>query len=454
MKRRGILAAARVAVTGIVNRQGRTPAVAPAAIIGAQANLESGETRIFGTVVGRGVVDVVNLDTTAPGSHAITAEARSGNGIQASSNTAVGVYGTSASGTGVIGATRGFGGTGVYGNAFQDNGTAVGGAITNQRSGKNTRAVVGLNLSTGAGGVGVLGVCDGKSGIGMYGQSYGGTAIGAYSETGLGIYSDSRHNIAVYARSWTGGAIYAVGDIYVQGMTTGVDAHGGTGQGVSGVSYADHGVFGYTYAPGFGGIFGIADVPGSAGVYGSTYNDGANVDTAYAGYFDGNHVVVHGLKSAAVPHPDGRYRLLYCIESPESWFEDFGKGTLHNGRAEIRLDPDFAAVVDADDYHVFLTEYGASSGLFVTEQRATGFVVQTEQAGSSSTFSYRVVARRRDINAERMATFDLPLAAQRNVAMPQKRPRPEPMQRPTLPDLPELPPDRAGEPVTPPRQRG
>ena len=33
-------------------------------------------------------------------------------------------------------------------------------------------------------------------------------------------------------------------------------------------------------------------------------------------------------RSAAVPHPDGFHRRLYCIECPESWFEDFGEGTL------------------------------------------------------------------------------------------------------------------------------
>ena len=48
-------------------------------------------------------------------------------------------------------------------------------------------------------------------------------------------------------------------------------------------------------------------------------------------------------------------RRLYCMESPESWFEDFGEATLVCGEASIPLDPDFAAVVDTAKYHVFLT---------------------------------------------------------------------------------------------------
>ena len=61
---------------------------------------------------------------------------------------------------------------------------------------------------------------------------------------------------------------------------------------------------------------------------------------------------VSGTKSAAVPHPDGTHRLLYCVESPEAWFEDFGEGTITAGKAEVRLDPDFAAVVDTNTLHV------------------------------------------------------------------------------------------------------
>ena len=76
----------------------------------------------------------------------------------------------------------------------------------------------------------------------------------------------------------------------------------------------------------------------------------------------GDFTVVGGAKSAAVPHPDGSHRRLYCVESPESWFEDFGGDTLVCGEAAVALDPDFAAVVDASNYHVFLTGHDGRFG--------------------------------------------------------------------------------------------
>ena len=88
-----------------------------------------------------------------------------------------------------------------------------------------------------------------------------------------------------------------------------------------------------------------------------------------------------GAKSAAVPHPDGSHRRLYCVESPESWFEDFGRGTLACGEAEVRLDRDFAAIVDATDYLVFITGDDGRSDLSVSDRTSEGFRVKAT-AGS------------------------------------------------------------------------
>ena len=54
----------------------------------------------------------------------------------------------------------------------------------------------------------------------------------------------------------------------------------------------------------------------------------------------------------------GAHRLLYCMESPESWFEDFGEAELVNGAADVILEPAFAALIDVSRYQVFLTAYG------------------------------------------------------------------------------------------------
>jgi hypothetical protein len=112
-------------------------------------------------------------------------------------------------------------------------------------------------------------------------------------------------------------------------------------------------------------------------------------------------------KSAAVPHPDGSHRLLYCVESPESWFEDFGEAKLVKGKASVKIDKDFAAVVNSAGYHVFLSAYGDSRGLYVSRRDRSGFEVREQQGGRSSlTFSYRIVARRKDVPAERLPKFD------------------------------------------------
>src|SRR5207245_627461 len=106
---------------------------------------------------------------------------------------------------------------------------------------------------------------------------------------------------------------------------------------------------------------------------------------------------------------DGTHRLLYCVESPESQFEDFGEVKLVKGKADVRLDRDFIAVADTRHYHVFLTPYGDSAGLYVTARRRTGFQVR-EQGGGKSTlaFSYRVVAKRKGAAAKRFAKVKAP----------------------------------------------
>src|SRR4030095_2228050 len=93
---------------------------------------------------------------------------------------------------------------------------------------------------------------------------------------------------------------------------------------------------------------------------------------------------VFGSKNAAVPHPDGSHRLLYCMESPESWFEDFGEASLRQGRAIVRLPADFAPLVHTKGYHIFLTPYGECGGLYVSTRTRTQFEVRELGGGRTS----------------------------------------------------------------------
>ena len=86
----------------------------------------------------------------------------------------------------------------------------------------------------------------------------------------------------------------------------------------------------------------------------------------------------------------------------------------------MRIDPDFAAVVDLTDYHVFLTGRGGDDLLHVKEQAASGFVVEADRTFAalkgredrdlSGAFSWRVVAKRKDITGARLEPVTIPPA--------------------------------------------
>jgi hypothetical protein len=122
-------------------------------------------------------------------------------------------------------------------------------------------------------------------------------------------------------------------------------------------------------------------------------------------------LTVEDVKSAVLRTSDGSLRRMYALESPESWFEDFGRAEVVEGRAEVDLDNEFAAMVHTDDYHVFLTPEGETQGLYVSARRPEGFEVREQQGGRSNlTFSYRVVAKRSDVEAQRLQRIEAPAA--------------------------------------------
>jgi len=111
-----------------------------------------------------------------------------------------------------------------------------------------------------------------------------------------------------------------------------------------------------------------------------------------------------GTKSAVVPAGDGNGHLtLYCVESPECWFEDFGSARLSAGLASVRIDPEFAQTIHTGEYHVFVQAEGECRGLSVRDKTPAGFVVQELGGGTSSaSFAYRIVGRRKDVSAPRL----------------------------------------------------
>jgi hypothetical protein len=199
--------------------------------------------------------------------------------------------------------------------------------------------------------------------------------------------------------------------------------------GVYGAANSRPGVIGFSKTG--NGVVGLSETSSPA-VFGfSTENIGVvgktNNADSLAGLFDGN-VLVNGaltanVKNAVVAFPDGTERVLHCMESPEHWFEDFGTGRLTNGRTIVNLDADFAKVVELKEYHVFVTPEGDCHGVCACNKTTTGFEVRELQGGTSNVaFSYRIVARRKDIKAhQRFAKVTRPPAEATRVPRPPTR---------------------------------
>jgi hypothetical protein len=262
-------------------------------------------------------------------------------------------------------------------------------------------AVYGSGGDTGVQGfgeaVGVDGITRG-SGIGVRGTSVAGSGVVGNSDSGPGVEARSAGGPGLYATS-TG--------------EDGVHASSEQSNGVYGASSTASGLFGYGRRNATG-VVGVSE-NGWSGVFGGPF------------IVAGDFTVVFGSKSAAVPHQDGSYRRMYSVESPESWFEDFGTAELLAGEAKVDIDPAFAALIHDHPWHVFLTPEGDSKGLYVSSKSITGFEVREQQGGKSSLrFSYRIVGRRKDIPGERLQKVSLP-------------PRPSPQPLPRLATKPEVP---------------
>ncbi len=97
---------------------------------------------------------------------------------------------------------------------------------------------------------------------------------------------------------------------------------------------------------------------------------------------------------------------MYCQESPENWFEDFGEGQLMNGRSHIELDPLFLETVTIDAANpikVFITPDNPNCKGVAVLRGSTGFeVVELHSGVGNSRFAYRVVAKRKGFEGKRL----------------------------------------------------
>jgi hypothetical protein len=287
-------------------------------------------------------------------------------------------------------------------NGFTTGFTATADAIQAAAIANSAVAVRGLHYDAGDGLYG-----HSPHGVGVRGHSSGGYAVVGNPGTGIGVYADTvgTNQTAIWGVGFSNGSVGVRGTISSSPAANSIavyaenESSGSGGYGCFGYSAKGHGVVGAT---------GSANV---AAVAGSTNG----VSGAYAGIFYGPFVVV-GPKSAAVRMEDGTHRLLYCEDASESWFADYGEAELINGIADVRIDPEFALIADLSTYHVFLTAHGDFQ-MHVSERRPDRFTVRqttgTGSEGACGTFGWRLVARRKDITAPRLAKVTLPPEPQR-----------------------------------------
>jgi hypothetical protein len=284
-----------------------------------------------------------------------------------------------------------------------NNGFAAGPAIHGFRSSGAVQSVP-ITLDAGVVGqcfensaVGVWGRCqNGAQARGVHGISFAGT--GVFGEGRTGVHGESTNNIGVEGVVPATSSLNAIAIYGLNNSTYAGPGPGAGGFGVYGLSAKGHGLVGATAAVGAAAVVGATN--GVAGAYAAAFYGPVIVGGAFT--------VVGGPKSAAVPHPDGSHRRLYCMESPESWFEDFGTGRLEGGCAAVTIDPDFAALVDLRSYHVFLTQYDEHNDLAVSDRTLNGFHVHAKNPAASGEFSWRVVAKRKDIAGSRLESVTIP----------------------------------------------
>lgn len=213
---------------------------------------------------------------------------------------------------------------------------------------------------------------------------YGGSGAGAGSLGNYNGTNTSNVRAGVYGVASTPAANAGGAGVYGYSAMASGNAHMGVLGFYNGSSFG-LGVVGI----GFGG--GIMTGNNDVAVVGWRANN-----QNYSGYFNGNHVIANGTKTASVGTQWGN-QLLYCQESPEVWFEDIGGGQLVNGECHIELDSIFLQVTVIDEAHpmrVFIQMEGECEDVYVVKGE-TGFTVKEKNGGSSNTsFSYRIVAKR------------------------------------------------------------
>jgi len=326
-------------------------------------------------------------------------------------------------------------------------GRAIGahGLATNSATGEVYGGMFSANPTGSGTHYGVYGSSHGSSSSATYGHyglaknSSSGTVYGGYFEaesTGTGIHYGVRAEAFGSSSSGNAYGFYGHAEVNSDRWSYGVYGYGkntSTGFAVGGRFYTSTAGEGTHYAvraTGYGnssastyGVHSTADSDSSGNVYGGYFKaSGDGSGTKYGVYGSetagGSGAAVYasgdyggsGAKYAVVRTTQGN-RVLSVIESPEVWFEDFGEGKLANGQAHIELDPLFLETVTIDASNpmkVFVQLNDPDCNGTAVIRGTTGFdVVELDNGNSNASFSYRLVAKRRGYENQRLKQTDM-----------------------------------------------
>lgn len=243
----------------------------------------------------------------------------------------------------------------------------------------NGPAIYGTNAN--GSNFGVWGHNTNASGTGVAGSGNNDTLFYLINGSG-GAFSARRFGLFAYAHDTNGTGIATMGNRISDTVWT---LAAGCGGAFNGTSF---------------GVYGLArNLSGDrCGGYFRTY--GADSVKTYIAYnYGGNRygILSDGTKSTVMSTRSGP-RILFCPESPQPFFEDFGEARLVAGHCRVNLDPLFLDCITVDEGHplrVFITLTDNCNGVYVKTD-ATGFdVYELNNGRSNAGFFYRVVGVRR-----------------------------------------------------------
>ncbi|MCJ7458342.1 MAG: hypothetical protein MUP17_05065 [candidate division Zixibacteria bacterium] len=277
------------------------------------------------------------------------------------------------SGTAFLGKASGSSASPMYGiKGYADNASfdACGGYFSTSSAGTGLShfGVYGAGYSSYSSAYGVYGLADNTSTGWAVGGSFGTTSNGTGEHSGVRAGGSSSSSSSAYG--YYGQA---------QNTSTG-NAYGG---------------YFWTFSVGTGTHY---------GVYASEAAGGSGAAVYAAGDF-----AASGTKNAVLKTSKG-HRLMSVIESPEVWFEDFGEGQLINGRGHVELDPLFLETVTINNLHpmkVFIQLKDDCRGTYVKSSSTSFDVFELQGGTSNASFSYRVIAKRKGYETERLRETDV-----------------------------------------------